>query len=363
MDFEILFVYSGGRSSKNKNGFANDFYYGYREFKEAKYKIKFIELKNSENKIIDRFLIRIFQLPIYFFKAITFSNFKIMKKSKNIIFINESTFLSFLPIIIMCKYIYKRNIIYFPMGLIDKHQRGSKFSKLIIKFSLILADKILFIGKGELNISNRIFSNIKDRSFYIPFSIDVNFWKFHPKSFDSIKDILFIGNDLNRDFDFLYELIESIPEIRFTIVTLNKSNNFKNLKNVKLIDGSWRDGRITDAEIRNIYYKSDLVVLPLKQTTQPSGQSVTLQAMSCGIPVLISKTSGFWDQDSFINNESILFIEELDLNIWKDTILKLSSSEIDLHKISKNARRLVETKHNLDNYLKELLPYLELNEL
>lgn len=363
MYIEILFVYSGGRASKSKNEFANDFFYGYRELKEAKYKVKFIELKNSENKIIDRFLVRIFQLPIYFFKAINLHNFKIMKKSKNIIFINESTFLSFLPIIILCKYFYKSNIIYFPMGLIDKYQRGSKFSKLIIRLSLKLADKILYIGKGELNTSNSLFSTFIDRSFYIPFSIDANFWKFQPKSFDSIKDILFVGNDLNRDFDFLYELIECIPEISFTLVTLNRSNNFKNLKNVTLIDGNWRDERITDSEIRNIYYQSDLVVLPLKQTTQPSGQSVTLQAMSCGIPVLISKTSGFWDQDIFKNNESIIFLEELNVNKWKETILKLSSGEFDLQQITKNARRLVESKHNLNNYLKELLPYLELSEL
>ena len=37
--------------------------------------------------------------------------------------------------------------------------------------------------------------------------------------------------------------------------------------------------------------------MPLVETLQPSGQSVALQSMSMGLPVLITKTEGFWDFD------------------------------------------------------------------
>ena len=48
-------------------------------------------------------------------------------------------------------------------------------------------------------------------------------------------------------------------------------------------------------------------VYSFKNSTQPSGQSVSLQCMSVGVPVLISKTDGFWDYDLFKDNKNIFF--------------------------------------------------------
>ena len=63
-----------------------------------------------------------------------------------------------------------------------------------------------------------------------------------------------------------------------------------------MINGSWNDETISDAEIREIYEKSRLTIVPLKNSIQPSGQSVTLQSLSVGTPVIITKTDGFWDE-------------------------------------------------------------------
>ena len=38
--------------------------------------------------------------------------------------------------------------------------------------------------------------------------------------------------------------------------------------------------------------ESKITIIPLKNTLQPSGQSVALQSMANGTPVLISKTDG-----------------------------------------------------------------------
>ena len=65
--------------------------------------------------------------------------------------------------------------------------------------------------------------------------------------------------------------------------------------NVILKNGSWGNSQISDSQIKNLYSQSKLVILPLYNSMQPSGQSVSLQAMSMNVPVLISKTEGFWD--------------------------------------------------------------------
>jgi hypothetical protein len=51
---------------------------------------------------------------------------------------------------------------------------------------------------------------------------------------------------------------------------------------------------ISDVDLRRMYNAARAVVVPLKDVHQPSGQSVTLQAMSCGRPVVLTKTRGLW---------------------------------------------------------------------
>ena len=69
------------------------------------------------------------------------------------------------------------------------------------------------------------------------------------------------------------------------------------LQNVKVIPGYWGNESLTDSELKDIYLNSILSIIPLK-STQPSGQSVALQCMSLGIPVLITKT-GIRDNELF----------------------------------------------------------------
>ena len=45
--------------------------------------------------------------------------------------------------------------------------------------------------------------------------------------------------------------------------------------------------------MRELYDRSRIVILPLINSFQPSGQSVTLQSLSMGLPTLITKTKGF----------------------------------------------------------------------
>ena len=54
------------------------------------------------------------------------------------------------------------------------------------------------------------------------------------------------------------------------------------------------------------YEQSNLSIIPLKNSLQPSGQSVALQSMSMEVPVLMTKTDGFWDHSVFDNNKNYI---------------------------------------------------------
>ena len=123
--------------------------------------------------------------------------------------------------------------------------------------------------------------------------------------------ILFIGNDLNRDFETLYSIASKRTDLEFTVITNTDSKGFSSLKNTKFISGNWRESKLSDQFLLDVYQSCDLVILPIRNSTQPSGQSVAMQAMSTGAPVMISKTVGFWDFESFKDNENIFLLMEL----------------------------------------------------
>ena len=92
----------------------------------------------------------------------------------------------------------------------------------------------------------------------------------------------------------------------FNFIFISKNINNINLPdNVQLLSGSWNDYELNDEEIRLYYQSSFLVINPLLETYQPSGQSVSLQSMAAGTGLLITKTEGFWDSESFKDEESI----------------------------------------------------------
>ena len=93
-----------------------------------------------------------------------------------------------------------------------------------------------------------------------------------------------------------------------------------------------------------MYHAVDLTILPLKESIQPSGQSVTLQAMSSGTPVMITKTSGFWDLQSFVDNENIFFVEGTSLNDWIIKLNSLLNNSKILDNVSKKGCKNVEYK-------------------
>ena len=355
MKYQVTFIYAGGRKNKIEFQEATDFFYGYVELKKQGVETKFIELSESRTNFFDRVCIKLFRLPLYFFKAVSYKNLKILRDSKNLIFINESSYLSFLPLLIFSK---KANVLFFPMGLMNKYNNGRKISKYLIKFSLRFSDQIIFIGKGELTEANRIFAKNYSKFSHLPFSVDKNFWEYKQKTKSQLNNILFVGNDSNRDFELLNEIVAHFKNFNFTIITKNKTLNLNNYTNVNVIEGSWREPELNDSELLEYYHKNDLVILPIKDSSQPSGQSVALQAMSSGLPVMITKTSGFWDENLFENNKNIYFVNGFDLNSWIEAITEAEENTDLKNIVAKNAYEIISNKLNLDIFIYELKNYL-----
>lgn len=365
----VTYVFSGKRKQniQSKNVLAREFYYGATDLDNTKYQLAIIEYSDSDNIFhnllnwVGRIISKLFSIPFSPSKLLNLKNFKILLKTDHLILINEGAAFSLLPLLIMIKPFHKIKVSAFVMGLYSKKLNYSKFKyvhNFLIKFLAIYLDNIFFLGIGEYNKAQKFHKNTK-KLFFFPFCVDTDFWV-NNKKYNTSKNrkILFVGNDGNRNTDLLLEISKMLPEYEFTIVSkIPELQNIK-LNNVDLLKGSWGDEKIDDKKLRDIYSDALIVVIPLKESSQPSGQSVALQAMSMGVPVLISETEGFWDKEFFQNNVNLFLISPNSAQEWVDKIKYLSNNKNFLNQVSAEAQKVVKNNFNLSVFQEMLKNYL-----
>ena len=356
---KITYIFSGGRINKiDNNAYAEEFFYGYKYLEDKNHNISVVEFSDTPSFLnkIEHKISRAFSLPLYIFSIISKENLKSIKETDNLILVSESAgFASLLPLIFFKKK-YNIKTYMFVMGLFSKKinfKLFKRFHNAWVSLLVSYLDKLYFLGNEEYNIAKNRIKN-HEKLVFKPFHIDCEFWNGKDKLNLGTNKILFIGNDGNRNFNLLINIAKLMSDKKFIFVSSNEKLLDLELPNVTVLRGSWNDGEMSDLDLKKIYEDSKLVILPLKNSTQPSGQSVALQSMSMGIPVLITKTDGFWDDKNFINNENIFFESTSNPKSWVNKINHLLKDTELLNKISENAYNLVNEKYNMEEFNKFL---------
>lgn len=360
----ITYIFTGNR----KNNFetrqiqSKEFYYGITELDVKKFNLNIIEPIKNKNfflYMVDRLLNKFVSLPFYTAKFFNIKNLKTFLNSDHVIVVNESAGCSVLPLVIIAKMFKKTKVNLFVMGLYSKKLRYPSLKFLhdfFIRSIYKRYDYLFFLGKGEYNKANK-FHNFGSKLVYFPFHIDTEFWSVDSLNLSQNNQIIFIGNDGNRNVNLLIDIAKALPMYNFLFVSQIEELKNLNLPNVRVIFGKWGSSEISDSDIREYYKNSRLCIIPLKETTQPSGQSVALQSLSIGVPVIISETEGFWDHANFVNNENIIFCENK-LEIWLSKIQELYGDKEALNDLSKNGKSVVLKNYNLDLLKKHLVKYI-----
>ena len=158
----------------------------------------------------------------------------------------------------------------------------------LLSSSLLRATHTILISGAEAETLPKRFSLRKDHYSYNSFGVDASFWR--PKE-GSRKFVLAVGDSF-RDYDTLLRAAKDIG----SHVLIVSSQDFTHPlpKNVSTRRGCWRAEMLRDEELRELYQNATCVVVPLQDRLDPTGQSVCLQAMSCGKPVIMTRTRGFW---------------------------------------------------------------------
>ena len=359
----ITYVFTRDRSKKlfSKKYESLDFFYGCQYFLDKKdFKLNIIEFnENDQNKSLlyyfDRFFQKFLSLPFYTAKINSIKNLKILSSSNKIIFVNESTACSSIFLLLYVKLFFKIETHMFVMGLYSKTLNYPSLKILhnfVIRFLCLFIDKIYFLGLGELKKAKTIHSKNQNKLISFPFHIDTNFWEkqnqYEPKY------ILFVGNDGNRDPKQFISAVKTLKNEKFVAVSDLKEFKNVNEENFTLYSTEINGRKLSDLELKNIYADSKLVVIPLKQSYQPSGQSVALQAMSMKVPVLITKTEGFWDPFNFKDNKNIFFSTGNSQKEFNEKIRNLISNDKLLNKIAINGNQTVKKLLSIDTLNKKI---------
>jgi hypothetical protein len=206
-------------------------------------------------------------------------------------------------------------------GLSDIEARAPAQSRALARVTISRAlrglDHAFFFGPADREFALNRYGIPRERSSIIPFGIDTEFWRpLDDVSADEF--VVAVGQDRNRDYDLLVRAPGRHP---IRIITRQKLDIPADATNVTTSSGDYFTAdSMTDAELRRLYNRARAVVVPLKDVRQPSGYSVSLQAMSCGRPVIISKIKGLWTDTLLQDGANCLLVPPGDAGALGDAI-------------------------------------------
>ncbi len=361
---DIIYIFKSGRLDRinQDREYAKEFFYSYKSLKNKNLNLTVIEDKEGLNKRFTLFekILRKFNLPIFYSKIVNKKNLNILKNSDVIFSTNPGLALTISPFIKKIK--KKKNIKFITINSgiftnIYGEKVGNHFIKNIFVKSLLKnVDVMIFTSKTEHEIISNIFYKYREKFVHKLFSIDTDFWNTEILPSKQKEDILFIGNNAHRDFNKVIEITKKLPNKKFKIVSSHIDEKIIP-NNVQLIKGDWNKNILSDQDIKKLYKNSRLVFLPVVESLVASGQSVAMQSMATGTPVVISKTSGFWDFENFRNQENIFFTEENSVESWVEKINTIYDDYELLDRVAKNGQNLINEKFNLtefSNFLEHL---------
>mgnify|MGYP001186900588 FL=1 len=364
----VTIVFVSGRKDRlsSKDPMSKEFFYSYHYLKEIVENIEIVEFNSNQNSkaikwilsIFDKTLRKITRLPIFMHEIINKESLNKFKKSTHLIFSNDRIACSLIPVLIYYKISRKKiNTTFFALGAFNENSNNKivlLLKRIFLKILISVVDNIVFLGEGEYKDTKQKYKKHHNKFNFFPFCVDNQFWSSDEINMSQKEGILFVGNDGKRDFEKVVKISKALPNYKFIFVSSRINQDDVLNDNVTLIKGHWNYNLMSDTDLKKLYQKSKITIIPLVESLQPSGQSVALQSMSVGTPVVISKTKGFWDFSKFSNMKNIILMENNNLDNWVKTIDLLYKDETTLLNIAKEAKNNVQEEFDISIFNKNL---------
>jgi glycosyltransferase involved in cell wall biosynthesis len=363
---KLTFLFKSGRKERleSKNEFPTEFFYGYVQLVSKGITCAIIDERDLGlinisfiNRTFANVGWRLFGLPLAaIFRLILLGRRRRIEPSNAIIATTTTFGLSLATL--MALGLIRSRIVFIAMGLLK--EEVPRFHIWVYR-RLLRHVVVATLSRADQAFLQKLLGP-DVRVSYLQFGVDHRFWAPETDSIASVEDrnndpfILSIGNDSHRDYSTLIAAWQlSFPKLKIVTqlpVPLGPDN-------VEIVRGDWRAQILSDGEVRALFRRAKFIVLPIRQTFQPSGQSACLQAMACGKTVIMSDIYGLWDRELMVSNESCVLVPPESSLALRECIKGLLDSPEVLKRIGSQARRVVERYLNVDNMAKNLLRLTE----
>ncbi len=352
---KVLYLYNSPRQVIQRKGNfyyeQNYAFYGLNSIRKFGIKAKYSD-KGFQNNIftfickrLSNITLKIFGVPIDLNQVIVLS--RIIRKT-DIIFATAQrcgyplAVLKYLGIIKIPVVLTSIGLSEYLISIQGKKQTLKFFRKIFYS-----VDKIICYSMKEKKELIKHLSLSSHKVEFIPFGVDTEY--FSPV--DNIKPenfILSIGADSQRDFKTLFQAIKDLP-IKLTVITFPKNLRGLNIpENIKVFY------KISFYKIKWFYAKSQFVIIPVQDNSYSGGTTSLLQSMAMAKAVIVSKTGAIRQGYSLRDKFNCLLVRPGDIAELRKAILYLIDNPDECIRIGKNARKTVENKYNLNNYVKTL---------
>ena len=220
-------------------------------------------------------------------------------------------------------------------------------TKRLLRWALGAMDAIIVVGEGERGYVVAEGLSAPERVHLVPFGVDTAFWTPGPGGPEG--PILAVGNDDGRDYELLVRAAGTRP---LRIHTRRPVGNVP--PSVTVTGGTWQDAALSDEALRDLYRACPFVVVPLRESSQPQGQSVTLQAMACGKAVVLTRTRGLFGGPLIQHGENCHLVPTGDLRALQEALDTLGADAAYRARLGAAARRTVEEHFTSDRMAEEI---------
>lgn len=232
--------------------------------------------------------------------------------------------------------------------------KGKFFKFRLIKFLINKMDGIVCLSniQKEYLINNYDFP--EERIFFTLLGVDINFHKYVPD--EKREDfILSAGSDDGRDYKKVLKIAGFYPNLKFIIICGQK--NMAGIKKRDIPDNVEIMYYIPFKKLRPFYQKAKISLIVTYpdshiQGADCSGQTVLLDSMASGLPVITNKKE--YMSDYVENNKEIIIIDSNSVKRFKEKIDLLLSNKDLRNRMAERARQKTEESFNTKIMAKNL---------
>ncbi|MEO8206068.1 MAG: glycosyltransferase family 4 protein [Chthoniobacterales bacterium] len=218
-------------------------------------------------------------------------------------------------------------------------------SRLKATEPLLREQEIILFAESERPSMQELFAVPTDHFHICNFGVDTAFWNAGAE----LGEFAFaVGNDSRRDFETFAKAASLSPHPHKLLTRIPlKTPPPPNLEHIR---SAWCNAAISDADLREIYTHSRCVVVPLEDSLQPAGQSVTLQAMACARPVIMTRTRGYWLHPDFEDGRHLFLVVPGDTDALAQKIRCLMENPAEAQRMGQSGREMMLRHYSIQHF-------------